>query len=167
MKKRLRLLAIALLCAPLASLAHDAQGHTKTGPANKVQKEWGIAADAKAVTRTVEIAMTDSMRFSPDRIHIKQGEVVKFVIKNSGKMLHEMVLGTKEQLDAHAAMMAKFPNMDHDEPYMTHVKPGATSEIIWNFNRAGNFDFACLIAGHYQAGMVGKISVAAAGKGRS
>ena len=62
--------------------------------------------------------------------------------------------------------MVKFPNMEHDEPYMAHVKPGESGEIVWTFNRPGDFDFACLIAGHYQAGMVGKIKVAPAGNGR-
>jgi uncharacterized cupredoxin-like copper-binding protein len=42
------------------------------------------------------------------------------------------------------------------------VNAGKTGGLIWTFNRAGEFDFACLIPGHYQAGMVGKISVAAA-----
>lgn len=161
MKRFNSLLVIALLATPLAGMAHDGTGHPKSGTVKREQKEWGIAGDAKAVKRTISITMTDNMRFTPDHIAVKQGEVVRFVIKNSGKMLHELVIGTKAQLDAHAAMMVKFPNMDHDEPYMTHVKPGATGEIIWNFNRAGDFDFACLIAGHYQAGMVGKIKVAA------
>jgi len=42
---------------------------------------------------------------------------------------------------------------------MAHVAPGKTGEIVWTFNRAGEFDFACLIPGHYDAGMVGKIKV--------
>jgi uncharacterized cupredoxin-like copper-binding protein len=71
------------------------------------------------------------------------------------------VLGTRKELDEHAALMMKFPGMEHDEPYMAHVPPARPAEIIWTFNRAGEFDFACLIAGHYQAGMVGKITVAA------
>jgi uncharacterized cupredoxin-like copper-binding protein len=75
------------------------------------------------------------------------------------------VLGTKKELDEHAALMAKFPNMEHDEPYMAHVGPGKTGEIIWTFNRPGEFDFACLIPGHYQAGMVGKVKVIAGDKG--
>ncbi len=129
--------------------------------AKKEQKPWGIAGDAKAVNRTVEIRMTDTMRFTPDLISVKQGETIKFVIRNDGKMLHELVIGTKKDLDEHAAMMVKFPNMEHDEPYMTHVKAGQSGTMLWTFNRAGDFDFACLIAGHYQAGMVGKISVSA------
>ena len=82
-------------------------------------------------------------------------------------MLHEFVIGTKAENDAHAALMIKFPDMEHDEPWMAHVPPGKTREIVWNFNRAGEFDFACLISGHYQAGMVGQISVVAATKPRS
>ena len=101
------------------------------------------------------------MRFTPNALSFKQGETVRFVVNNQGKVLHEMVIGTKKELDDHAALMLKFPNMEHDEPYMAHVAAGKSQELIWTFNRAGNFEFACLIAGHYQAGMVGKITVAA------
>ena len=125
----------------------------------KEQKEWGIAGDAKSAKRTVEFKMTDDMRFSPDRIEVRQGDTVRFVLKNDGKLMHEFVIGTKKELDEHAAQMVKFPNMEHDEPYMAHVAPGKRGEVIWTFNRPGDFDFACLIAGHYQAGMVGKIKV--------
>jgi uncharacterized cupredoxin-like copper-binding protein len=76
-------------------------------------------------------------------------------------MLHEFVIGTQKKLEEHAALMVKFPNMEHDEPYMAHVPAGRTGKLVWQFNKAGDFDFACLIAGHYQAGMVGKIIVAA------
>ena len=71
---------------------------------------------------------------------------------------------TKAENAKHADLMVKFPNMEHDEPYMAHVPPGKTGEIVWTFNRAGEFEFACLIAGHYQGGMVGTIMVAPAGK---
>ena len=101
------------------------------------------------------------MRFMPDKLEVRQGETIKFVVKNSGKVMHEFVIGTKAENDKHAELMLKFPTMEHDEPYMAHVSPGKTGEIIWNFNRTGDFDFACLIAGHYQAGMVGKVKVVA------
>jgi uncharacterized cupredoxin-like copper-binding protein len=133
----------------------------KASSIKKEQKDRGVAGDAKSVTRTVTITMLDTMRFSPDKLDVKQGETVKIIIKNAGQMLHELVIGTKKDLDEHAALMVKFPNMEHDEPYMAHVPAGKTGELIWTFNRAGDFDFACLIAGHYQAGMVGKITVAA------
>ena len=163
MKRIHALVAAALLGASLGAAAHGDEDHaTKAGPVKKEQKEWGIAGDAKAAKRTIELTMSDSMRFTPNVIEVKQGETVKIVLKNSGQVLHEMVIGTKKELDEHAALMVKFPNMEHEEPYMAHVKPGNTGEIVWTFNRPGEFDFACLIAGHYQAGMTGKIKVAGA-----
>ncbi len=125
------------------------------------QKPWGIAGDAKAVKRTIEIRMTDNMRFTPDSIEVRQGETIRFVHTNNGAVMHEFVLGTKAELDEHAALMKKFPGMEHDEPYMAHVAPGKKGEIVWTFNRHGEFDFACLLPGHYEAGMVGKIRVVA------
>ena len=163
MKRIHALLATALLGSSLGALAHGDEDHgTKQGPVVKEQKEWGIAGDAKSVKRTVVLTMSDAMRFTPDHIEVKQGETVRIVLKNSGQVLHEMVLGTKKELEEHAALMARFPNMEHSEPYMAHVKPGNEGEIVWTFNRPGEFDFACLIAGHYQSGMTGKIKVAAA-----
>ena len=154
--------ACALIYWPVASFSHENMTHkAKTGAVVKEQKDWGIAGDAKSVNRTISLTMGDNMRFSNETISVKQGETIRFIVKNSGKMLHEMVIGTKKELDEHAALMVKFPGMEHDEPYMAHVAAGKSSQIVWTFNRPGNFDFACLIAGHYQAGMVGKINVAA------
>jgi uncharacterized cupredoxin-like copper-binding protein len=109
--------------------------------------------------------MGDDMRFTPNRIKVKEGETVKFVVKNNGQIMHEVVLGTMKELQEHAAMMRKFPTMEHEAPYMAHVKPGASQEIVWTFNRPGEFDFACLIVGHFEAGMVGKIEVAKKSRG--
>ena len=156
-----------LIAAPGSVLAHGDTAHgSKTGAIKKEQKDWGIAGDAKAVIRTVEFTMTDNMRFTPDKLEVKQGQTIKLVLRNNGAVLHEFVLGTKRELDEHAALMVKFPTMEHSEPYMAHVAPGKSGEIIWTFNRAGDFDFACLIAGHYQAGMVGKVKVVAEAAGK-
>ena len=125
----------------------------------KEQKAWGIAGDAKAVTRTITLRMTDDMRFTPSHIAVREGETLRLRAENKGQVLHEIVIGTKADLDQHAAMMAKHPGMEHDEPHMAHVKAGQTGDIVWTFNRPGNFDFACLIAGHYQAGMTGTFTV--------
>jgi len=163
--KRQLLLAAAAACGlGLSSLvrAHSSEGHgRKAGPLRKEQKDWGIAGDAKAVRRTIEVGMADHMRFTLDRIEVRLGETVRFRVKNHGKAMHEFVIGTKAENAKHAELMIKFPNMEHDEPYMAHVAPGKTGEIVWTFNRAGTFEFACLIAGHYAAGMVGTIHVAA------
>ncbi len=143
--------------------AHGEVDHsTKAGPVKKEQKDWGISGETKMAKRTILVGMGDDMRFTPSKITVKLGETVKFTIKNKGKLLHEFVIGTKKELDDHAALMLKFPNMEHSEPYMAHVAPGKIGSIVWTFNKAGDFDFACLIAGHYQSGMVGKIKVTAA-----
>ena len=164
MNKLTTMLGTALLAIGATTLAqaHGDEHGKKPGAVKKEQKEWGIAGEAKAVKRTIALSMTDNMRFTPALIEVKQGDTIKLVMKNEGKQLHELVLGNKKELEEHAGLMLKFPNMEHDEPYMAHVAAGKTGEIIWHFNRAGEFDFACLIAGHYQAGMVGKIKVATA-----
>ena len=154
--------ACALIHWATASFAHENTPHkSKNAAVVKEQKDWGIAGDAKSVKQEITLTMNGNMRFTPDAITVKQGETIRFVVKNQGKQLHEMVIGTKKELDEHAALMVKFPNMEHDEPYMAHVAAGKSQNLIWTFNRAGTFDFACLIAGHYQAGMVGKITVMA------
>ena len=163
----MKILQAIFITTTISLMAFGALGHEgkhdkkKDAVIKKEQKEWGIAGEAKDAKRTITLAMSDTMRFTPDKIEVKQGETVRISLKNTGKILHEMVIGTKKELEEHAALMVKFPTMEHDEPYMAHIPPGKTGEIIWTFNRVGDFDFACLIAGHYQAGMVGKIKVAA------
>lgn len=156
-------LSAGLLALPVAHAhsptAHEGH-HAKTpevAPAE--QKDWGIAGDPKKVQRTIEIRMTDNMRFAPKSIEVKLGETVRLVAVNAGKVLHEIVIGTPQELKAHAAMMKKHPGMQHDEPYMAHVDPGKNGDIVWSFNRAGTFEFACLIPGHFEAGMIGRITV--------
>ncbi len=93
---------------------------------------------------------------------VKQGDTVRFVARNKGKVLHEMVLGTMDELKEHAELMRKHPGMEHDEPYMAHVAPGKTERIVWQFTKAGEFYYGCLVPGHFEAGMIGKIVVSAA-----
>ncbi|WP_298208676.1 cupredoxin family protein [Acidovorax sp.] len=152
--------ASALWISASTSFGHEGATHTaSSAPVVKEQKTWGIAGDAKAVGRTITIRMTDNMRFTPSHIEVREGETVRLRAENKGQVLHEIVLGTQADLDAHAAMMAKHPGMEHDEPHMAHVGAGKKGDIVWTFNRPGQFDFACLIAGHYQAGMTGTITV--------
>lgn len=159
--KTLPLFGLLLYLAVSLAHAHGDQKHAKktAEPVKVEQKEFGIAGDAKKATRTVKLDMSDKMRFTPSNLTVKQGETVKFVMTNSGQIMHEMVIGTMKELKEHAEQMKKFPEMEHEEPYMAHVKPGNSEEIIWTFNKPGDFNFACLIAGHFEAGMIGKIKV--------
>ena len=152
--------AAALFAAPVAR-AHGDAAHAKPNQTPTVfeQKPWGIAAQPGQAQRTVQLTMHDTMRFTPDHLEVTEGEVVRIRVKNAGKMLHEIVIGTPEELDQHAALMKRFPNMQHDEPYMAHVPPARRGELVWTFNRPGLFAFACLIPGHFEAGMRGTVRV--------
>jgi uncharacterized cupredoxin-like copper-binding protein len=166
MTRHILLLAAALAWPAAPVLAHGSAskpGHHGPASAKKEQTDWGIAGDRRQARRSIEVGMGDDMRFKPDRIDVRLGETVRFVVRNLGREMHEFVIGTKVENARHAELMLKHPGMEHDAPYMAHVEPGKTGEIVWTFNRAGEFEFACLIAGHFQAGMVGTIRVAAAG----
>ena len=99
------------------------------------------------------------MKFEPSEIQAKVGETIRILAANEGEVLHELVIGRKSDLMKHAAMMEKFPNMEHSEPYMAHADEGQTAEIVWTFSKPGTFEFGCLIPGHYDSGMKGSITV--------
>lgn len=158
---RITCVALIVALANAALLQGGAAASKSQASTTVEQTPWGIAGDARSVGRSIEVRMSDAMRFSPDRIKVKVGETIRFVLKNDGKLMHEFVIGTRETLDEHAASMLKHPGMAHKEAYIAHVAPGKTGVLVWTFNRAGEFGFACLIEGHYQAGMIGSITVAA------
>jgi uncharacterized cupredoxin-like copper-binding protein len=135
------------------------KGKAKSAPISTEEKSFGREGDPKKVTRTVNVDMSDAMRFNPSEVTVKRGDTVRFVAKNSGKVMHEMVLGTMRELKDHAEIMKKHPEMEHDEPYMAHVAPGKTERIVWQFTKPGEFFYGCLVPGHFEAGMVGKIIV--------
>jgi uncharacterized cupredoxin-like copper-binding protein len=150
------------LTAHGTALAHTDAPH-KARSAQRVistdEKTFGREGDPRKVTRTVKIDMSDAMRFNPAELTVKRGETVRFVAMNSGKVMHEMVLGTMPELKEHAELMKKHPSMEHDEPYMAHVAPGKSERIVWQFTKVGEFYYGCLIPGHFEAGMVGKVIV--------
>lgn len=154
-------LLAALLAGPGVARAHD-EAHGKAAafdPARAIDTPFGRSADPKRADRTIRVAMDDRMRFTPATIEVRRGQTLRFVVSNQGKVLHEMVLGTADELEKHAELMRRFPDMEHDDPNMVHVAPGASGEIAWTFDKPGTFAFACLIPGHYEAGMVGKVVV--------
>ena len=155
-------LATALIASTAVAGGDHADGHH--GDSDAI----GQPGKAAKVTRTITVDMTDAMRFTPARVAAKQGETIKFVVKNSGKLKHEMVLGTEKELKEHYAAMKKNPEMEHADENMVTVQPGKSGEIIWQFTKAGNVNFACLQPGHYDAGMKGAVAVsgkAMAGEG--
>ena len=108
--------------------------------------------------------MNDRMRFSPERLAVRQGETVRLVVRNTGQVAHELSLGTLQDLLAHRDQMARQPGMTHAEPNQITLAPGQQGEIVWHFSRAGTVHFACLIPGHYEAGMRGEIQIRSSGQ---
>jgi uncharacterized cupredoxin-like copper-binding protein len=156
-KTRYSIAAAALLCAlavlPFAERlrAHDAQVFSAGEPGNP-----------KRPAKVVEVSMSEAdgkMQFKPNRIEVKRGEQIRFVLKNVGVLEHEFMLATKAENVKHAELMQKYPDMEHDDPNGKRIKPNAKSEILWRFTKRGEFEFACLIPGHYEAGMLGTVVV--------
>ena len=162
MKSKIIASLLAVTALSLSAVAYAGAGH-KHGEAMGSHDEHasaiGVPGDPAKVTRTINLDMSDTMRFSLDKVAVKRGETIKFVVKNSGKLKHEMVLGSAAELKEHADMMRKMPDMAHADSNMVSVEPGKTGELVWQFTKAGAFDFACLQPGHFEAGMKGKVAV--------
>lgn len=167
MKKTLSILILSALPV-LASASGDhsgrhdmegmsMQGHDMGEEAHDTMA--GKPGDPAQVDRTIDITMDDSMRYTPSEINVKTGETIRFFVNNVGKMNHEMVIGSSDELKEHAEMMRKMPNMNHVEANMITLAPGQRGLIVWQFDRAGTVDFACLVPGHMEAGMIGKVDV--------
>ena len=159
MKTRMfQLTLAAALAAPLMAWAapgHD--GHAGHGDSHATTA--GRPGDPAQVSRTVDVQMDDSMRFTPAQVEVKAGETIRFLVVNKGKLPHEMVIGSMKELDEHAEMMRKMPDMKHAEPNQVNLAPGKRGAILWAFGRPGTLAFACLVPGHKEAGMVGQLSV--------
>lgn len=156
--------ALALVFAPLLSQAAPGQGHmghmdpkTMAGM-NHASADIGQAGGNP--TRTLQVDMGDNMRFTPERLTVRPGETVRFVVKNSGQIRHEFVLGTPADLQAHYQMMLQQPDMPHHGMgNSVSLEAGQTGELVWHFPRQGEVAFGCLEAGHYPAGMQGKVII--------
>lgn len=125
----------------------------------KEEAAAGKPGDLKKVSRSIRVSMSDKMRYTPSRINVKRGETIKFMVKNVGKIKHEIVIGSMAELKEHAELMRKFPDMEHAEPNQLTLDPGKSGILVWQFTKAGTVDFACLQPGHFEAGMVGKVAV--------
>ena len=155
---------IALVAATLLSAGAWAgegpAGHSHAGHGESFSA--GEPGDPKKPSRTVRVTMGEAdgkMLFAPARLEIKKGEQIKFVLRNDGELDHEFVLASTADNLKHAEAMQKNPDMAHDEPNGKQLAPKKTGEFIWKFTKAGEFEYACLIPGHREAGMIGTVAV--------
>lgn len=175
MKKTISILILGAVPAVTLAGGDHAGGHGTHGGHDRAQREHthdmkGMSHEAHEadagrpgkldkVSRTIDVTMDDSMRFAPDRMAFKAGETVRFAVRNDGRIRHEMVIGSVAELKAHADMMRANPAMQHADPNTISLAPDERGELVWQFDKPGTFDFACLVPGHLEAGMSGKIEV--------
>ena len=165
--RRLFLATAVLACAFVVSATTPATAQTphshataKKKSGKPVEKPFGREGDARKAKRTIKVEMSDTMRYFPDSIRVKRGDTIRFNVHNGGQLPHEMVLGTMDDLKKHAEIMRKeHQEMTHDDSFVAHVPPGKTGRIVWQFTKAGEFYYGCLIPGHFEAGMIGTIVV--------
>ncbi len=119
----------------------------------------GKPGDVNSVDRVISVVMDDTMRFIPDSFDVIAGETIQFDVVNKGKLVHEFVLGSTDELMEHQAMMKKMPGMGHDESNSVSLETNASGSVIWSFTNTGVVDIACLKAGHFEAGMKGTVAV--------
>lgn len=150
----LSLVAITLalgVAVPAALHAHEAAHFSAGEP-----------GDPKKPARTVEILMKEeygAMEYVPNKIEVKRNEQIRFVLKNVDTQTHEFLLASVADNQKHAAVMKKNPEMEHDDPNGKSLPPKGTAEVLWRFSKPGTFEFACLIPGHREAGMIGTVVV--------
>jgi uncharacterized cupredoxin-like copper-binding protein len=140
------------IAMPMSASAHEDHGRFSAGE----------PGDPKKPARMVKVQMYEGsgrMGFEPARIEVRRGEQVRFVLQNDGEEDHEFVLATVTENRKHAEVMKKHPDMEHDDPNAKRLMPHGNSELVWKFTKRGQFEFACLIPGHYDKGMFGKIIV--------
>lgn len=159
MTRSIILPALALSLAGLAgpvSAEPGAPGHGHSG------FSAGQPGDPKKPARTVVISMHEGdgkMNFSNNFVEVRRGEQIRFVLKNKGELDHEFVLATTKDNDKHAELMKKYPEMEHADPNARRLSASKTGEMVWQFTKTGEYEFACLIPGHRESGMHGKIVV--------
>ncbi len=151
--------------AALASGTHGGGHGDEAAVDNGHHGKMMIGEPGKAgdVNRKIKIVMKETaggeMLFKPSMVSFEAGQTIQFSIKNVGKLDHEFVLDEHHALMEHKKAMEKFPEMEHDDPNSVRLEPGEKGEIIWKFSNAGEFEFGCLIPGHYDAGMKGAIKI--------
>lgn len=125
----------------------------------------GAPADAADADRKVDVEASDDLRFDPSSLEVESGEVITFVVQNTGEADHEFVLGDAAYQEAHEEETAEdhdMMNMDGDASGGDNaitVGPGETKELTWEFDETGEVLFGCHEPGHYEGGMVGTIKI--------
>lgn len=145
-----RIIALVIL-ALFSTHSAAAANHTR------LELDIGKPGEADKVSHTIKLTQVDNM-FLPAEVRVKEGETIRFVIKNGGNHKHEMLIGSMAELKKAANMRRMYPDKEHAEAHLVQLEPGEQKELIWQFTTAGTVDFACPLPGHFKK-MRGKIIV--------
>ena len=163
----MRFILILIICIPSFAFA---------GPMKKI----GEKGKPSEVTRTITIKMYDNY-YEPAEINVKKDETIKFIVLNFGELVHEFNIATKEMHKKHQPemmmmvqneillpnkidkkkmkqMSKKSPSMAHSHSNSVLLSPGEKGELIWKFSNKAEIEAACNVPGHYEIGMIAKIS---------
>lgn len=164
----MRFLIIILIIFPNFSLAAS-------------MKMIGEKGKISEVNRVVEIIMYDNY-YSPNKLKILKNETIKFVIHNSGELVHEFNIATKEMHIKHQPEMMMMVekeillgdridlkkmkeaaktnhSMAHSHSNSVLLEPKKSADLIWKFSKNAKLEAACNVPGHYDSGMVAKVNI--------
>lgn len=160
MKKFIIIGLFAMSSVAIASGSHNGDHHGSGHGGGHTASGVGMPAKAERAAKTINVELLDTMRFKfSEEVKIKNGDIVKFVVTNKGRLPHEFSIGNKQEQDAHRQMMRNMPNMHHKDGNAVSLKPGETKELTWQFTGSDDIVFACNIPGHYEAGMHSKAMI--------
>jgi uncharacterized cupredoxin-like copper-binding protein len=119
---------------------------------------WAVTPGGASGVATVRITAHHS-RFEPDRITVKPGSTVRFVVHNGDPIDHEFIIGPPEVHELHERGT---PHVHTGiVPGEITVPAGATLQTTWTFGPAGSpaVAYGCHLAGHWAYGMHGLATV--------
>ena len=143
-------------------------------------KMIGEKGKLSEVNKTIEIKMYDNY-FEPKEIKIKKNETVRFLITNYGELVHEFNIATREMHLNHQDEMMKMMeygillgdkinkqkmkelskkdhSLAHSHKNSLLLEPNQSGELIWKFSKDIVLEAACNVPGHYDSGMITKIT---------
>ena len=119
----------------------------------------GSASSTDQGPRTVQVQMTDELRFEPAEISVQAGETVRFEVINAGEIVHEFLIGDEAAQEEFEMEMSEGDGMAHDTDAGISVEPGQRESFEYTFDEAGQLLAGCHEPGHYEGGMVATITV--------
>ena len=141
----------------------------------------GSKGNETDVTRVIKVVMYDNY-YEPSSFQIKSGETIKFEVENAGMLVHEFNIANKMMHMKHQPEMMKMveneilladsidkekmkkmakidKSMGHSHSNSVLLIPSEKGSIIWKFDNAVNIEIACNVPGHYDVGMIAKVTL--------